>query len=255
VNLLLLGNSNESVQWFEGGETSEDIVRRRWSEEFGQPAEVTAKSIWPDVKFPATLEKWLVKYQPDIVYLKTVSFWFSHESVPLKLERIGGRLGKKLGKAGLDAASNRTLSHNVPFRLLRNLAQRTIGGDTNFSTADVIDCLSECIRIVLQREGTVLVVSGPGGRVNYAVTRRKQKRNEQRRQLVDQSLQSLCAQLHVEYEGAEEPQWRSPLWKRQHVGDGIHFNAAAAARRGDLMFESIRSARVMEQARYETTAP
>jgi len=255
VHLLLLGNSNESVEWFDGGETSEAILRRRLAEEFHTSAEVTAKSVWPDAKFPATLQKWLARYEPDVVYLNVVSFWFQYESVPLRMERLFGRFGKKVSDAGFSIASNRALAHNRPFRALRAMAQRTIGGDNHFTPHEVVECMSECIRLVLRREGTVLVVSGPGSRNDHSVTPWKRRRNERRRQEVHGALKSLCEQLHVQYEGAEQPKWRDAGERQGHrVGDGLHLNAAGHARRGDEMFESVRTAWATEQERYASEA-
>lgn len=250
VKLLLIGNSNDVVQWAGTGESTEDALRRLLSEEFHEPAEVTVKSIWPAATFPATLQKWLDRYQPDVVYLNVVGFWFLYESVPLRLERLGGRFGRKLGEAGLKAAGNPALSHNLPFRLLRNLAQRTIGGDTNFTPQQVVDCVSECVRNVVRREGTLLVVSGPGGRNKHAVTRRRQQRDEKRRLWVDRALQTLCEQLHVQYEREAAPLWQTGEWKDKHIGDGLHFNSEAKFSRAEKISASVREAWLAEQARY-----
>ena len=212
---------------------------------------MTAKSVWPDAKFPATLQKWLARYQPDIVYLNVVSFWFQYESVPLRMERLFGRFGKKVSDAGFNIASNRVLAHNRPFRAFRGMAQRTIGGDNHFTSHEVIECMSECIRLVLRREGTVLVVSGPGSRNDHSVTPWKRRRNERRRQEVDGALKSLCEQLHVQYEGVQQPRWKArEEVGGQRIGDGLHFNASGHARRAEEMFQSIHRAWEAEQLRY-----
>ncbi|MEO9254988.1 MAG: hypothetical protein ABI305_05580 [Tepidiformaceae bacterium] len=245
MHLLLLGNSNETVEWFEGAETAEQRLGRLLREEFNEDIQITAKSIWPDANMPATVGRWVERYRPDVVFLDVVGFWFLYQSVPLRLERIGGRAGKRLGEVGFGAAANRAVAHNRAFRIFRKTAQRIIGGDTHFTPRGVIERVSECIRTTIRHEGTVVVVSGAGGRVNHAVTRRGYTRNEAARHDFNQVLAAFCRGVHVHFVAPDEPEAKS-LPKKAHIGDGLHWSAAGAVYRGDRIFRLVRDAWLTE---------
>ena len=173
MKVLILGNSNDSGTWFEGGRKRTDIVRDRLAAEFGEPVTVTTKGIWPNAGMVATIERWLDEYEPDVVYMNVVSYWFAYESVPLKLRRLfGKRVGPVVGDAGVKLSKSRRWGHNVVGRTVRRWAQATIGGDPNFSTTEVVDRCSEAVNRIIRREGTVLVVKGSRGRSKPGMTAR-----------------------------------------------------------------------------------
>lgn len=198
----------------------------------------------------ATVGRWVERYRPDVVFLMVINFWFQYESVPLRLERFGGRAGKKLGEVGFGAAANRAVAHNRAFRIFRKTAQRIIGGDTHFTSREVIENVSECIRTVLRYEGTVLVVRGSGGHVNQAVTKRGIARHEAERRHMNRELAAYCRGLHVRFDAADKPQWKE-LPKNIFVGDGLHYNAVGAAYSGDRTFDLVRDVWQTELDRHE----
>ncbi len=228
MKVLILGNSNDSGTWFEGGRKRTDIVRDRLAAEFGEPVTVTTKGIWPNAGMVATIERWLDEYEPDVVYVNVVSYWFAYESVPLKLRRLfGKRVGPVVGDAGVKLSKSRRWGHNVVGRTVRRWAQATIGGDPNFSTTEVVDRCSEAVNRIIRREGTVLVVKGSRGRSKPGMTAGQLRRHEARRLEVHAALSALCAQKHVRYIGNEKPLWRTEPSrpKGTRVGDGVHANA------------------------------
>jgi hypothetical protein len=221
MRVLLLGNSNDTVDWFSGRKRQE-IVRDDLAAEFGEPVSVVTKAIWPNEGMPAALERWMAAEQPDIVYINVVSFWFAYESVPLKAQRLLGRFGPRAGKAGFRLADSKRFAHNVVFRGIRRFAQATIGGDTHFTPEEVIARVSACLRVALRSEGVVVVVKGPYGRNDHGATAKQRRRNEQRRQQVNAALADLCATLHVRFSSAETPRFAAPGSKGLRIGDGLH---------------------------------
>jgi hypothetical protein len=121
------------------------------------------RSIWPTAELPSLIESWMVKHHPDLVFMKVVSYWFCYESVPLKVERKLGRLGKPVADAGVKAADTGWLASNPLFHAGRRLAQRTIGAVSPFEPQEVLERMSAFIRQVLRSENTALLVKGPGG--------------------------------------------------------------------------------------------
>lgn len=243
MRLLFLGNSNDAVQWFDQGPKRHELLRDMLAAEFNEPVEVIARGIWPTSGMPAAVGRWLDEYHPDVVYLNVVSFWFQYESVPLRVKRILGRLGPAVGDAGFKLAESKRWSHNAVFRSVRRLAQATIGGDTHFTPDEVIERISETIRIVLRNEGVLLVVKGPRAITRHGVTRRQQRRNEARRLKIHHSLKRLCEQLHVFYDGSEAPLYETaPRPRGTRVGDGLHSNARGHANSAEETFELIRKA-------------
>lgn len=240
MRVLLLGASNDTGDWFEGGKKRHEIVRDRLAAEYGEPVEVINRAIWPREDMAATVANWMGRYEPDVVYLSVQAYWFSYESVPLRVQRVLGEVGPWFGNAGLRLAESPRWAYNPVFRGARRALQLAIGGDTHFTTDQVIDRVSDCLRNVVQHEGVVMVVKGPHSRSNYAVRPGSGARKERQRLAVNAALESLCRQLHVTYSGSEAPVYGEETFRGRRVGDGLHFNAELHVLTADLMLESIR---------------
>lgn len=247
MKILSIGNSNDTGTWFEGGRKRHEILHDKLVAEFGEPIEIVVKALWPNERAVGRLSDWLEEYQPDLVHLAMNPFWYSYESVPLRMQRI---LGKKAGTAvantGFGIARNRRIAHNAVFRTIRRWGQRTIGGDTYFTTAQVVECISECIRLCVRNEGTIVIVKGNNGRAKPNMSARQIERRERRRAEVHNGLKPLCDQLHVSYSGSAVAAWKSdptaPKASEDRVGDGLHSNAKGHERQADRLYESISAA-------------
>lgn len=111
-----------------------------------------------------SVRKWLREDEPDVLYIIISTFWFAYESVPLRLERRFGRLGKYLASAGLRGADNRKLAYNPVFRAGRRVAHTLIGGDAHFQPRYVVDEVAHLLKTVLaEHEQMLVVVHGPQG--------------------------------------------------------------------------------------------
>jgi hypothetical protein len=225
MRVLLLGASNDTGDWFEGGRKRHEIVRDRLAAEYGEPVEVINRSMWPRGDMASTVENWMGRYEPDVVYLSVQSYWFSYESVPLRVQRLLGKFGPWFGNAGFRFAESPRWAYNPVFRGVRRALRATIGGDPHFTTGQVIERVSDCIRVVIKHEGVVMVVKGPHSRSNYATRPGSAARKERQRMAVHTALEELCRQLHVTYNGSDEPVYDQETFRGKRVGDGLHFNA------------------------------
>ena len=242
MRILFLVNSNEFVPNPDGSPLRAELVQSELASEF-QDVEVVAKAAWPTSKLPGVLGGWIEEHRPDIVYINVAEYWSLYESVPLRVQRVFGKLGSPFAKLGLKAADTPWVAHNRFFRTSQRIAQRVIGGDPHFSTDEVVERVMACAHVALRREGTVVVVDGQRGRRKFASTRRSLRRMERRRLEVHRRLQAECGRLHVTYESDETPQWvtveRTTLAFQK---DGFHLGRTAQEHMAQESCELIRRA-------------
>jgi hypothetical protein len=133
-----------------------------------------------------------------------------------------GRAGRWLNRGSQRAASTRWLAETAAFHLGRRIANRTIGGETYFSTTETLERTELLLRRVLEHEGVIPIVRGPRTAYGADGGTKGLARAERRRRAVDDGLAAICARLHVEYhskEGKTPGQVADTL-----LGDGIHVN-------------------------------
>ena len=202
------------------------------AEEAGEPVETIVRVIWPSPVLPDLIERWMEQYQPDFVSLKVSPYWFTFESVPLKLQRKLGPIGAPMASMGLKAADTPWLAHNAVFRAGRRLALNTIGGVTHFTPEEVIGVMDACVRRVLRHEGVVLEVRGPLAADRAGSGRAREARLEARRLAVHLAMKRMCADLHIHYTGRDGP---APVDRDAgiHGGDQLHLNAEGHRRKGE----------------------
>jgi len=245
MRVLLLGSSNDEGQWFEGGKKRHELAGEKLEAELGEPVEFVVKAIWPDEGLSDVVAKWIAKYEPDIVYLNTGSYWFIYRSVPLRLQRLLGKAGPAVGSAGFRFADSKRWAHNAVFRAVRRTAQATIGGDTHFTPEQVIQRITDCIRVSVRQEGIAVVVKGPHGKSTHSLSKRCQARDNRIRLRVHKAFEAACAQHHVAYDGHETPVRlieRRAFGRGTTVGDGLHGNEIRHEHEGDVMYRGLRMA-------------
>lgn len=239
MRVLLLGNSNDLTKV--AGRSRADVIRDLMAAEFGEPVEMITRATWPTERMAEMAEGWAAEFEPDVIFLLLGSFWFQHESVPLRLQRVLGRLGTPVGDAGFKLADSKRWGHNRVFRALRRAAQLTIGGDSHFTPDQVIERATSTIRTLLRHESALLVVQLPMGTNRYGSTERRQQALERKRIHVHDTLARLCEQLHVPYGAAPRPQYLDEP-KGLRVGDGLHLNEQGHVKRAEEYFATIRDA-------------
>ncbi|MGH2632945.1 MAG: hypothetical protein ACRDG3_06005, partial [Tepidiformaceae bacterium] len=137
------------------------LVEQTLTEETGQPVETMIRVIWPTPALPEAIGRWLDSYDPDVVFFRVSSYWFTYESVPLKFERSRfARPGHVLARAGFASASTPWLAYTPVYRGARNLARRVIGSAVNFTPDEVIEAVEGSLRRIVQHERAVVVVRG-----------------------------------------------------------------------------------------------
>jgi hypothetical protein len=233
MRVLRLTNSDDTNPSIPAQDRSPAITGHRFSELTGEPCETIARVIWPRSSLPGLIDRWVQEYRPDLVFLVVTSFWFTYESLPLKVERSLGPLGRPVARAGIKAGGYRPLATSRAFHAGRRFALRTIGGATHFSPPQVVSCMEACIRTVLAHEDVVLVVRGPQTAFSSDAGPRVAARAKQRWWQVERDLQQLCHQLHVEYISFGTPaiaDGSSSGYQR----DFVHLDSAGHRRRAEI---------------------
>ncbi len=236
MKILRLSNSNDVLA---GATTNRPEALQEGLEQFlGEPVEIIVKTIWPTEGIAEVVEKWVAKEQPDMVWVGIVNYWYEYMSVPKRMERLFGRFGKRASDLGFKAADAHWLSNNFAFRAMRRALQQTIGGDPHFTPKQVVERMEAIARRILRSEGVVLAMWGPNAHTNYAVSKRAEKRGEQRRQYVRRNMQRIADALHFEYYAFAEPGWKLN-GKADYAKDHFHYSSSwgetAAARELEVM--------------------
>jgi len=243
VRVLFLGSSNDTGDWVPQTAKKHVLAGERLAAEIGEPVEWVVKSIWPTEDLAQRVGIWMAETQPDVVYLNTASYWFLYRSVPKRVKRLLGRVGgERIGEAGARVAKSERWAHNAVFRGIRKALQETIGGDPYFSTQQVIDRISETVRVAARDESTVVVVKGPHGTRRLSARKQAFERDERERLKLHHALEQLCAQLHVTYDGVGEGGVREQAAYRRGVstGDRMHADAELHRFEAETLYTGLR---------------
>lgn len=209
------------------------VAERVISERTGVEVETVLQNIWPTGRLPALLEGWVAQYQPDVVLFVVSPYWMTFESVPLRVRRSLGPVGRALGAWMTRVGENPRLSPSWPVRLARSASLRVMRGAYPFEPADVARVVEESLATLLVNESIEVVVRGPLVALGHHGSRRSLARAEARRQETDALLKAACARLHVTFVG--RPQGASHETDRQHfTGDFVHTDEDMHRERGEL---------------------
>jgi len=241
VRILGLLNSN-----IHGGDArlAEDVLfpsrmRGPLAAALGEPVEITAKVAWPTANLPRVAARWVSEIHPELIVFPISSFWFLYESVPVRLERELGLVGRFIAAGSLKAAATPWLAHNSPFQSFRRGVQRRVGGKSYFEPAQVIDVATATIRSLVREERAYLVVIGPSGGDDWATDAPSARRIEARRAQVDDAMAKLCRSLHVEYwDGSAMSRMRG-MQPRSLQGDRLHLDAEGHRRTAEQFLDPI----------------
>lgn len=235
MKILRLTTSNDLVH--QGSGSRVEWVGKLAEERLGEPVEIVCKVVWPDARLPVAAEKWMAQEQPDIVWMFLQSFWFEYLSVPKKLSRKFGRVGKAASDMGFKAADRPRIANNAAFRAGRRLLQQTVGGDPHFTTAHMYETVERIARLTLRDEGRQFVVWGPFSYQNFSVTKGQERMVEEWRSGLVQRVRALSEELHFTFESPAQPFWRTQPALGLHA-DNFHFGAgeqrAMAAREVEI---------------------
>lgn len=211
------------------------VVERVVGEATGETVESMVRAIWPTPGLPDHVERWIENFQPDVVFLRASSFWCTYESVPLRIERRLGRLGKPVASAGLRLGDRAWLVERRSFKLARQALGRTIGGDPHFTPEQASGVVAEVLLRAVARESTVAVVRGPAQFHNSAGTAAGYRRAQARLTALDSLTAEACRKLHVRYLSASGTNDDSSF----RLEDDLHDTEAAHRVMGELEGQAI----------------
>ncbi len=224
MRILRLTNSDDLRPVAYENERAHRIVERAFEAETGEHVETVLRAIWPTPELPDLIEEWIERFEPDAVFMKVSAYWFTYESVPLKVQRSHlGPLGRGVARAGFRTAES-PIGETSFFHAARRFSRRVVGSAVYFTPEQVIDCASACLRRIAQAEQALVLVRGPIISEAGGVTARVERRAELRRRQVHEALRALCAELRIHYTGCSEaPSFRESA--RYRGPDRMHLNA------------------------------
>ncbi|WP_322796504.1 SGNH/GDSL hydrolase family protein [Tepidiforma sp.] len=232
MNILRLGDSNDTFGPIPEDQRAWRIVERRLADDIGEPVRTILKSAWPSPSLPDAVERWLHQFEPDLVLVCTPSFWVAFPSAPLVLESSSSALMRRLGQAATSLSRRPAIAHTAAFRAARRLAYRTVGYRYFFEPAEVADCIEEVLRRVLRREEVALALRAPetlGLPLSPQIAAQSRARFLEMHRL----LADACQRLHVPCLPDSPDATRDPA---ELLDDITHLNARGHRRFAQLEY-------------------
>jgi hypothetical protein len=70
VHLLRLTNSSDTYEGVPEAQRAHRIADQLFTELTGEPVETILKLFWPDPGLPEIVERWIGRYEPDVVFMR-----------------------------------------------------------------------------------------------------------------------------------------------------------------------------------------
>jgi hypothetical protein len=238
MRVLRLSNSDDFAGDLAPEARAWHVAGELLAAEIGEPVETTTRTIWPTAAVADLVESWLDRYEPDMVFLKVNWYWYGYESVPLRLRRRLPIVGRPLAAAGDGAQKISWVSRTRAFKAARHVANRAIGGDSNFTCDEVIERVQAVIRRIIVRENIIVIVKGTGGgRDAIGALGPYYARFKPKREYVEDTIEAFCRDLGVHYTGIGRVRTRDEADLDR--GDGVHKGAHGLSRVGVLEGEAM----------------
>ena len=244
MKILRLTNSSDLHPGVPPELRSPAVSERVFEAATGERAESMVRAIWPTPALPEIVDRWLESYQPDVVFFRLSSFWVAYESVPLRIERRLGALGRPLANAGLRVGDRPWLIERRAYKAARTAMIRTIGGDTHFTPGEVGETLDAVFRRIVAHESILVVVRGTSLILNSPGTAAGLRRSKRRIGEMNALVEAACERLHIPFV-PEEP---TDDVSATRLDDDLHDSAQAHEQLGQaegrLIADAWLSARV-----------
>ncbi len=219
MKVLWLGNSDDAGNPTGG---SMAIAGQLLEAQIGEPVELIGRMVWPSDDLPGIVDRWMARYEPDVVMFKLDGYWYLHSSLPVRVERLLGKVGgSRVRSWGERAVRHEWFRTSLPYRAVRALATRSVGTATNFTKEYTAETTERCMRAILSHEGVGLTVWGQTGRWPGEAAPAEAQEWMYRR------MSRLCAQLHVPFV-AWNPANPAPAPRGFHGDDPLHRNETRA---------------------------
>lgn len=160
MRILRLTNSDDVRSDIPANTAVPALIGEQFLAVTGEPIDWIVRVIWPSAELPDIIDSWIERYQPDVVELGINGYWYIYRSVPLKLKRQFGPLGRLLGDAGLRAGDISWLVRTRGYHWTRLALLRTAGGATYFTPQEIRDLTESLARRILRHEDVSLIVRG-----------------------------------------------------------------------------------------------
>jgi hypothetical protein len=229
MRILRLTNSSDSHPGVPEEQRSPAVAARIITELTGEPVETMQRGAWPTPGLAKVVERWMDDFQPDVVFFRLSSYWVAYESVPLRIERKLGAIGRPVARAGLHIGDRPWLVEHRTFKEARKLIARTIGGDTNFTPGQAGDSLDAVFRAIAAREGPLAVVRGTSLILNSTGTAACLRRSKRRISELNALVEASCERLHIPF----EPEPPANAVSTTRLDDDLHDSAIAHQQLGE----------------------
>lgn len=229
MRILRLTNSSDLHPGVPESERSTGVSGHLIEESTGEEVESLVKAIWPTKKLPPAVERWMDSFQPDVVFFRLSSYWVAYESVPLRVERRLGWLGKPIARAGVRVGEQPWIVQRRAFKWFRAWLLRMIGGDTHFTPQQVAEVLDEVFAKVVARESIVPVVRGTSLIVNSPRTRAGLRRSQRRVAELNALVEASCKRHRIPF----VPEAPANTVSETRLQDDLHDSAAAHRKLGE----------------------
>jgi hypothetical protein len=238
MKILRLTNSSDLHPGVPENERSTAVSGRLIEDSTGEHVESLVKAIWPTKELPPAVDRWMDSFQPDVVFFRLSSYWVAYESVPLRVERRLGRIGKPLARAGVRVGEQPWVVQRRGFKWFRTWLLRTIGGDTHFTPKQVAEVLDEVFAKVAARESIVSVVRGTSLIVNSPGTNAGLRRSLRRVAELNALVEASCRRHRIPF----VPEAPSNTVSETRLEDDLHDSAVAHRKLGEEEAEAILAA-------------
>ncbi|MEO8539287.1 MAG: hypothetical protein ABI577_06060 [bacterium] len=229
MKILRLTNSSDFHPGVPEELRSQSVAARYIEKATGETVETFQRHMWPTEKFPDVIDRWIDEYEPDVILFRLSSFWVAYESVPLRVGNRMGRYGKRVRQAGLKVGNHPMLVERKPFKMARQLAARTIGGDTYFTPEAAAAVLEETFRRIVARESIMPVVRGTGLILNSSGSRSGLKRSKARVVELNRLTIAACERFRIPF----SPEEAAESVSGGRIGDDLHDSAESHAEIGE----------------------
>jgi hypothetical protein len=233
VKILRLTNSDDFNERVPPEQRAAAVTERVVRELLGEDVETVMRVFWPGPALADIVDSWLDRYEPDVVLVRTSSYWVTYESMPVRLERRVPLVGAALAKVAAEAGENKGFSYGPLGPVVKRFAARIVGGDPHFTPEEVGGYLGQMMRRVAAREGMVVVMRGPVNAFDVRNTPKSLQRSISRRNRLDSVCQQICNDLRVPFVSAES------LRANARMGDGVHTSPEGQEVTGRLEGEAI----------------
>ncbi len=228
IRLLRLSNSAETGDFVRPEERVGAICARALEEATGRAVDLTVRALWPAPSLPEAVERWIERFEPDVVSLWCAGHPFTYEYLMLGAERRFGRIGRPFERLADRLAKVGAVSQSGAYGFARRLAARGIRPALRIEPEAAAEAVEAAIRKITARESIALVVRGPRFPDVSFLDEASLGRGEARRLLVHRRLAEVCGRLHVAYVGEEDG---LAVHRRRELfmPDGLHSNALGQA--------------------------